>query len=204
MKPFFLTGCLLVGLLFAGCQVSEHVVTLQLNKMDSETEGTGSNLLVAVASFSDQRPSTDHLGVHIHQGGEKTYFELMDGNVSPHVRDSFIAFLNDKSGFSAKAVEEVQSPDVTIDAVLKTFTVKATDYFLTSSLEVNVAMEFTIHNATDESTVHVTSASGGTNEDFIYDTKGYLEELMNEALNEGFVQLLEETEIRGKALRRRA
>ncbi len=203
MKPFFLTGCLLVGLTFAGCQVSEHVVTLHLNEMNSETESTGSNLLVAVSSFSDQRPSTDHLGVHIHQGGEKTYFDLMDENVSSHVTDSFIGFLNN-SGFSAKAVGDVQSSDVRIDAVLKTFAVKATDYFLTSSLEVDVTMEFTIHNSADKSTVHVTSVSGGTNEDFIYDTKGYLEELLNEALNEGFVQLLEETEIRGKALRRRA
>ena len=171
--------------------------------MNSEAEGTGSNLLVAVSSFSDQRPSTDHLGVHIHQGGEKTYFDLKNENVSSLVTDSFIAFLNN-SGFAAKAGKEVQSPDVKIDAVLKTFTIKATDYFLTSSLEVDVTMEFTIHNAADKSTVHVTSVSGGTNEDFIYDTEGYLEELMNEALNEGFVQLLEETEIRGKALRRRA
>ena len=203
MKPFFLTGCLLVGLTFAGCQVSEHIVTLQLNEMNSEAEGTGSNLLVAVSSFNDQRSSTDHLGVHIHQGGEKTYFDLKDENVSSLVTDSFIGFLNN-SGFSANDAEKVQSPDVTIDAVLKTFTVKATDYFLTSSLEVDVTMEFTIHNAADKSTVHVTSVSGGTNEDFIYNTKGYLEELLNEALNEGFVQLLEETEIRGKALRRRA
>ena len=203
MKPFFLAGCLLVGLTFAGCQVSEHVVTLKLNKMNSKAESTGSKLLVAVSSFSDQRPSTDHLGVHIYQGGEKTYFDLMDGNVSSHVTKSFIGFLNN-SGFSAKAVGDGESPDVTIDAVLKTFAVKATDYFLTSSLEVDVTMEFTIHNAADKSTVHVTSVSGGTNEDFIYNTKGYLEELLNEALNEGFVQLLEETEIRGKALRRRA
>ena len=204
MKPFFLTGCLLVGLMFAGCQVSEHVVTLQLNEMNSEAESTGSELLVAVSPFSDQRPSTDHLGVHIYQGGEKTYFDLnKDENVSSHVTNSFIGFLNN-SGFSAKAVGDGQSPDVTIDAVLKTFTVKATDYFLTSSLEVDVTMEFTIHNSADKSTVHVTSVSGGTNEDFIYDTEGYLEELLNEALNEGFVQLLEETEIRGKALRRRA
>ena len=203
MKPFFLTGCLLVGLTFAGCQVSEHIVTLHLNEMKSETESTGSKLLVAVSSFSDQRPSTDHLGVHIHQGGEKTYFDLKDENVSSLVTDSFIDFLNN-SGFAAKAAKEGESPDVTIDAVLKTFTVKATDYFLTSSLEADVTMEFTIHNAADKSTVHVTSVSGGTNEDFIYNTKGYLEELLNEALNEGFVQLLEETEIRGKALRRRA
>lgn len=203
MKPFFLTGCLLVGLTVAGCQVIEHNVTLRLKDMNSETEGTGSKLLVAVSSFSDQRPSTNHLGFHVHQGGEKTYFDLMDGNVSPHVTRSFIHFLNN-SGFSAKAAEEVQSPDVTIDAVLKTFTVKATDYFLTSSLEVDVAMEFTIHNSTDESTVRVTSASGGTNEDFIYDTKEDLEGLMTEALNEGFVQLLEETKIQGKALRRRS
>lgn len=202
MKPFFLTGCLLVGLTFAGCQVSEHVVTLELNKMNSEAEGTGSNLTVAVSSFSDQRPSTDHLGVHVHQGGEKTYFDLKNGDVSP-VRDSFIDFLNNKSGFSAKAAEEVQSPDVTIDAVLKTFTVKATDYWVTSSLEVDVVMEFTIHNATDESTVRVTSASGGTHEDFIHDTKEDLEKLMTEAVNEGFVQLLEETKVQGKALRRR-
>jgi len=202
MKPFFLTGCLLIGLTFAGCQVSEHVVTLELNKMNSEAESTGSELLVAVSSFSDQRPSTDHLGVHVHQGGEKTYFDFKTGDVSP-LRDSFIDFLNNKSGFSAKAAEEVQSPDVTIDAVLKTFTVKATDYWVTSSLEVDVVMEFTIHNATDESTVRVTSASGGTNEDFIYDKKEYLEELMTEALNEGFVQLLEETKIQGKAIRRR-
>lgn len=202
MKPFFLTGCLLIGLTFAGCQVSEHVVTLELNKMNSEAESTGSELLVAVSSFSDQRPSTDHLGVHVHQGGEKTYFDFKTGDVSP-LRDSFIDFLNNKSGFSAKAAEKVQSPDVTIDAVLKTFTVKATDYWVTSSLEVDVVMEFTIHNATDESTVRVTSASGGTNEDFIYDKKEYLEELMTEALNEGFVQLLEETKIQGKAIRRR-
>ena len=203
MKPFFLSGCLLVSLTFAGCQVSEHVVTLELNKMNSEVESTGSELVVAVSSFSDQRPSTDHLGVHVHQGGGKTYFDLKNGDVSPPVRDSFIDFLNNKSGFSAKAAEDAQSPDVTIDAVLKTFTVKATDYFLTSSLEVDVVMEFTIHNATDESTVRVTSASGGTNEDFIYDKKEYLEELMTKALNEGFVQLLEETKIQGKALRRR-
>lgn len=202
MKPFFLTGCLLVGLVFAGCQISEDVVTLHLKDMNSKAEGTGSTLLVAVSPFSDQRPPADHLGVYIHREGKKTYFELGDGNVSPHVTRSFIDFLN-HSGFSAKAVKEVQSPDVTIDAVLKTFTVKATDYFLTSSLEVDVVMEFTIHNSADESTVRVTSASGGTNEDIILDTKGYLEGLMTEALNEGFEQLLEETEIKGKALRRR-
>ena len=203
MKPFFLSGCLLVSLTFAGCQVSEHVVTLKLNKMNSEAESTGPELVVAVSSFDDQRPETDHLGVHVHHGGEKTYFDIENGNVSPHVTDSFIDFLNNEPGFSAEAAQKVQSPDVTIDAVLKTFTVKATDYWVTSSLEVDVVMEFTIHNATDESTVRVTSASGGTNEDFIYDKKEYLEELMTKALNEGFVQLLEETKIQGKALRRR-
>ena len=40
MKPFFLTGCLLVSLLLAGCQGSGRTVTLQLNKMNAEAENT--------------------------------------------------------------------------------------------------------------------------------------------------------------------
>ena len=201
MKPFFLTGCLLVSLLLAGCQGSGRTVTLQLNKMNAEAENTGSNLAVAVSSFSDQRPSADHLGVRIHQGGEKTYFDLMDGNVSPHLTRAFLDFLNN-SGFSAKAAESATSPDVTIDAVVRTFNVKATDSLFASSLEVNVLMEFTIRNLTDKSTIRVTSAAGGTYEDFIFDVED-LEELMTDALKEGFEELLEETEVQGKALRRR-
>lgn len=202
MKPFFLTGCLLVGLLLAGCHVGERVVTLTLNEMNSEAESTGSTLLVAVSPFKDQRPSTDHLGVYLHRGGEKTYFELGDGNVSPHVTRFFLDFLN-QSGFSAKAVEDAQSPDVTIDAVVKTFTVNANDYWVTSSLEADVVVEFTIHNAADESIVRVTSASNNTYEDFFFDPKDDLESLMTDALKEGFTQLLKETEIQGKAIRRR-
>lgn len=202
MKPFFLTGCLLVSLTVAGCHVGERVVTLELNKMHAEAETTGSNLTVAVSPFSDQRPSTDHLGVYIHRGGGKTYFELGDGNVSPPVTNSFLDFLN-QSGFSAKTVEDAQSPDVTIDAVVKTLTVKATDYWVTSSLEANMVVEFTIHNSTDESIVRVTSASTRVYEDFFFHPKDNLESLMTDALKEGFVQLLEETEIQGKAIRRR-
>ena len=202
MKPFFLTGCLLVGLLLAGCHIGERVVTLHLKDMNSTAEGTGSNLTVAVSPFKDQRPSSDHLGTYIHRGGEKTYFELGDGNVSPQVTRFFLTFLN-QSGFSAKAAEDAQSPDVTIDAVVKTFTVKVTDYWVTSSLEADMVMEFTIRNAADKSIVRVTSASGNTYEDFFFHPKDDLESLMTDALKEGFAQLLEETEIQGKAIRRR-
>lgn len=201
MKPLFLTGFLLTSVFLSGCQGSGEAVTLRIQEMQSDLGVKGSALTIAVSPFEDQRPSTDHLGLRIHLGGGKTYFDLMDGHFASHVTRSFLEFLN-ASGFSASPAEGTESPDVRIDAVVKTFDVKATDRLLVSSLEVDTTMEFTIHNSTDGSTVRVTIGAGGAYEKMLFEQEN-LEALISDVLKEGFVQLLEETEIQGKTLRRR-
>lgn len=198
MKPLRLIGFLLAVLFIAGCQASGQITKLRIQHVESAVESKGSSLTVAVSPFDDKRQASEHLGMRIRGGGGGTYFDAMDGTLSQRVTSSFIDFLN-QAGFSA-APANGGSPNVRIEPTIQKFKVQATDKLLATSFEVDTIMAFTVHNATDESTVRIAVGVGGTDHDVFFSEKD-LEKLIGEVLTEGFEEFLEKIEVQGQALK---
>ena len=199
MKQLCFAGFLLAGLFLSGCHGSGEIVKLRIQHVESEIDSKGTGLTVAVSPFDDQREAAEHLGLRIHQGGSKTYFDVMEGTLGQNVTSSFVYFLN-QSGFSAFPVEGIESADIRIEPAIKKFSVQATDRLLSSFLEVDAIMAFTIYNSADESTVRIAIGVGGTDKNAFF-AENDLEKLIGEVLAEGFEEFLEKTEIRGRALK---
>lgn len=198
MKPLCLAGFLLAVLFISGCQGTGEIVKLRIQHVETAVDSQGSPLTVAVSPFDDRRQSSGHLGMRAHGGG-KTYFGVMDGTLSQRVTSSFVDFLN-QAGFSASPANGTGSTTVSIEPAIQKFQVQATDKTLSTFLEVDTIMAFTVHNAADESTVRIAVAVGGTDHEVLF-AKEDMEELIGEVLAEGFEEFLEKTEVRGEALK---
>lgn len=198
MKPWCLTGFLLAVLFMFGCQGPGHITKLRIQHVNSAVESQGSPLTVAVSPFDDKRKPSEHLGTRVRGGGE-TYFDVMEGNLSQRVTDSFVDFLN-QAGFSAVPVTDAGSANVRIEPTIKKFKVEATDGSMATHLKVDTIMAFAVHNAADESTVRIVVGVGGTDHEVFFSKKD-LEKLIAEVLTEGFEEFLEKVEVQGKALK---
>ncbi len=197
MKRFILFAVLMSVMILGGCAGSD-VFQVRLHEMHSTMEQAGGNLSVVVSDFSDQRPPAEHLGSHICIMGHITHFDLMGSNLEKGVSDAFVDFLQ-KSGFQ---VGTSGAADVRITGKVTKFSANATGKFLRTNLEVETIMEFVIANVTDGSTIHMTIGAGGT-DDVIFFGAEDMETLVNEVIQEGFEQLIEQTVVQGKTLRRK-
>ncbi len=201
MKRFMLLGFMVSVITLSGCAGHGEVIQLRLNDtMNSTMEKAGGNLSVAVSSFEDQGPASAHLGTHICLFGGKTNFDLLGGNLGTGVSTAFVNFM-ERSGFQANSGSP-GAQDVQISGKVTKFLANATGQFLSTGLQVETVMEFVIANASDGSTVRMTIGAGGT-DDVIFFAPEDLETLVNEVLQEGFEELIEKTEVKGKALRRK-
>jgi len=200
MKRCILLGVLMSVMTLGGCAGSD-VFQLRLHDvMHSTMEQAGGNLSVVVSEFSDQRPPAEHLGSHICIIGHITPFDLRDSNLGKGVSDAFVDFLQ-KSGF--KATNSTSgAADVRITGKVTKFSANATGKFLRTKLEVEMIMEFVIANVTDGSTIRMTIEAGGTDEVIFFGAED-MEVLVNEVLQEGFEELIEQTVVQGKTLRRK-
>ena len=199
MKPLCLAGFLLAVLFISGCQGTGEIVKLRIQHVESEVDSKGSPLTVAVSSFDDRRQPSEHLGIRTRGGGGQTYFDVLNGTLSQRVTSSFVDFLN-QAGFSASPANGAGSTDVNIEATIRKFKVQATDKPLSTFLEVDTIMAFTVRNATDESTVRIAVAVGGTDHEVFFAGED-MEKLIGEVLAEGFKEFLEKTEVQGQALK---
>jgi len=199
MKPLCLAGFLLAVLFISGCQGTGEIVKLRIQHIESEVDAQSSPLTVAVSPFDDQRQSSEHLGMRTRGGGSQTYFDVMGGTLSQRVTNSFVDFLN-QAGFSAKPANGAGSADVRISSAIHKFTVQAEDKPLSTFLEVDSVMAFTVQNAADDSTVRIAVGAGGTDHEILFAKKD-LEDLIGKVLGEGFEEFLEKTEVQGKAIK---
>ena len=199
MKSLCLTGFLLAVLFISGCQGTGEIVKLRIQHVESAVESKGSPLTVAVSPFDDKRQPSEHLGMRIREGGRQTYFDVMDGTLSQRVTNSLVKYLN-QAGFVASPANGNGSTDVRIDPIIQKFSVQASDEPLSTLLEVDTIMAFTVRNAADESTVRIAIGVGGTEHEVFFSEED-LEKLIGEVLTEGFEEFLEKVEVQGKALK---
>jgi len=201
MKRFILLGVLMSVMTFGGCAGSGEVFQLQLHDvMHSTMENAGGNLSVAVSDFGDQRPSSEHLGSHVCITGHITHFDLMNSNLGKGVSDAFVDFLK-KSGFQATSGTS-GAADVRITGNVTKFSANATGHFLSTNIQVDTIMDFVIANVADGSTIRMTIGAGGT-DDVVFFSPEDMETLVNEVLQEGFEELIQQTVVQGKTLRRK-
>ncbi|MDT7041165.1 hypothetical protein [Candidatus Nitronereus thalassa] len=201
MKRLILLLFVLSLVSLSGCASSGEVTKLRLyDVMHSTLENAGGNLSVAVSGFEDKRPPAQHLGSHYCFFGGVNHFDLMDGNLSDGLSTAFVNFLN-KSGFKASGKNSGPA-DVRITGKVTKFTANAKGQFLSTNINVDAIMEFTISNVADGSTVRMTIGAGGS-DDVIFFGPEDLENLVNEVLQEGFEELVEKTSVQGKTLRRK-
>ena len=198
MKPLCLAGFLLAVLFISGCQGTGEIVKLRVQHLESEVDSQGSPLTVAVSSFKDQRQSSEHLGTRTY-GRTKTYFDVMNGTLSQRITSSFVEFLN-QAGFVASPANGNGSTDLKIDAAIQKFAVQASGPLLSTLLEVDTVLAFTIHNAADKSTVRVSIGVGETDNQVVFTAKD-MEKLIGQVLAESFEEFLEKTEVQGQTLK---
>lgn len=198
MKPLCLAGFLLAVLFISGCQGTGEIVKLRVQHLESEVDSQGSPLTVAVSPFEDRRQSSEHLGTRTY-GRAKTYFDVMNGTLSQRITSSFVEFLN-QAGFVASPANGNGSTDLKIDAAIQKFAVQASGPALSTLLEVDTVLAFTIHNAADKSTVRVSIGVGETDNQIVFTAKD-MEELIGQVLAESFEEFLEKTEVQGQTLR---
>ena len=199
MKALCLAGFLLAMLFISGCQGTGEIVKLRVRHVGSAVDAKGSPLTVAVSPFDDQRQSAKHLGTRTRGGGSQTYFDVMDGTLSQRVTNSFVDFLN-QAGFSASPANGAGPADVKIESTIKKFTVQASDEPLSTFLEVDTIMAFTVHNAADDSTVRVAIGVGETDNEVVFSNED-MEELIGVVLAEAFEEFLEKTDVQGQVLK---
>ncbi len=201
MKRFMLLGFMMSAMALSGCAGSEEVMQLRLyDIMNSSMENAGGKLVVEISEFEDARPPSDHLGSYAHFFGGTTYFDLLDGNLGKGISEAFLDFM-EKSGFQANTGKS-KPADVRITGKITKFSANATGQFLSTKLEVETIMEFVISNAADGSTVRITIGAGGR-DDVVFFAQEDLENLVSEVLQEGFEELIQKTEVKGKTLRRK-
>ncbi len=191
MRHLFITGFLLASLFVAGCHENVKLRLPDIQMVPAEKEFP---LTISVVTFQDKRPTSEHVGVHIYDGGEKEYFSMRDGSLGHVATQSFIHFLN-QSGFSAFAATDTESADILIEADIEQFNADATDRLLYSFLEVDMTMVFTIHNVADGSATRVRIAAGETSNEWPVNIHTDMEMLINAVLKEGFMNLLDTGEI---------
>jgi len=200
MKRIILLGVLMSVITLGGCAGSDAFQLRLHDVMHSTLEQAGENLSVAVSDFKDQRPQSEHLGSHICIIGHITPFELMESNLGKGVSDAFVDYLQ-KSGF--KAINDTGGmADVRITGTVTKFSANATGKFLRTNLEVEMVMEFVIANVADGSTIRMTIGAGGTDDVTFFGSED-MEALVNAVLQEGFEELIEQTVVQGKTLRRK-
>ena len=199
MKPLCLAGFLLAVLFISGCQGTGEIVKLRIQHVESEVDAKDSPLTVAVSPFDDQRQSSEHLGMRTRGGRGATYFDVMDGTLSQRVTSSFVDFLN-QAGFSTSPANGTGSADVKIEPAIQKFTVQVADKSLSTFLEVDTIMAFTVRNAADDSTVRIAVGVGGTDNEVFF-AKRDLEKLIGEVLAEGFEEFLEKLDVQGQTLK---
>ncbi len=195
---FIIAGLLLANVFLAGChgKVSElHLPDMDVTPAMQEE----SRLAIAVAAFQDQRPESDHVGIHAYRGNDKEYFNLKDGSLNQAITHSFIHFLK-QSGFSVSTAASGESADVRIEADIEQFDVNVTDGILYSLLAVDTTIAFTIHNLADKSTVRVTVGAGESNEAIVFGHHD-LGALINSMLKQGFTKLMKTVTVRGQSLK---
>ena len=201
MKRFILLGLMMSVVTLTGCAGKGEVVKLRLNDvMQSTMKDAGQSLSVSVPGFEDRRLPSDHLGTHACLFGGISYFDLLDGNLGQGVSEAFVNYLNE-SGFKASASQS-GTGDVRINGRITKFSANATGQFLSTNLKVDAIMEFDIANAADGSTVRMTIGAGGA-DDVVFFAPEDMEALVNEVLQEGFLELVEKTTVQGKTLRRK-
>lgn len=201
MNRFILLGALMTVMTLVGCAGPGEVVQLRLHDvMHSTMEQAGGNLSVVVSNFEDQRTPSDHFGSHVCIMGHITHYDLMGENIGESVTTAFVDFLN-KSGFQAAGGGSGPA-NVRISGTISEFSAQATGSFLSTNMQVDTIMDFVISNVADGSTVHMKIGAGGTDDVLFYGADD-LETLVNEVLQEGFEELIEQTEVQGKTLRRK-
>ena len=190
---------MLIAFSIAGCSGTGDLVNLRIYDLPTDQENVGENLVVEVEQFKDMRANKDQLGSRTHMGGGRTYYNFMGGNLSAGGAESFIAFLNSRGFQASKA--GTGSPDVTISPEVRKFTADATSTFMNTHLESHAITQFHITNHADDSKVHITIGSGGSDDELIFDQED-MEDLVNTALQEGFEGFLDNVVIQGKTLRK--
>lgn len=204
MIHFIFPGLTIIMFMLIGCQTTGEVVKLQIGNFQESSETGGGNLKVAVRPFEDQRPHKKDLGIRTGHWGGITYYTLWNGNFGTGFSGAVVDFLQQKGFNAARAGSPSHkgTPDVTLSGKIKELTANAKSSFGSTSLEVKALVEFEVKNALDGSTVWITVAASETATEIWFDHED-MEELVNEVLGEVFVQFLEGTEVRGKALKRK-
>ncbi len=203
-RAYFRSGLAAIFLLvLSGCPGSGTLINLDVPAFTPKEEESHEGLKVAVHPFADGFENTGDLGILTHFWGGTTRFTAWNGTLGPGMTKGIIEYLN-QSGWQAQLAEETKSgsPDVELWGTIRELTTDAKSGFGNTELEVNTIIEYKAKNLVDGSIERITVGSGGTNTVMWFEPED-MEKLVYTALLANIYELLDKTEVKGRALKRR-
>ena len=195
-------GFLVIFLMF-GCQGTNEVVNLKVYGLAPSPDENHGTLSVAIQDFEDLRNPKGDLGQRTHFWGGHTRFTIWDGDIGSGVANAAAEYL-EHSGWQVQQTGATGSStaDVSLKGKIREFTASAKSGFGFTEFTVDTIIEYHVENRLDGSIERITVGSGGKDTVAVFGPQD-MEKLVYAVLQENFDELLDETVVKGKTLKRK-
>ena len=206
-KGTFLKLSLMALIMLAGCQGAGPMINLHIKAIELPSEqrmDSAKNLRILVEAFEDARVSKKVLGTWIHSWGGETPFNAWNGEIGHGIAQVAVDYLRQK-GWQASlgespAASTLNNPDVTLSGKILDLQIQTQSGSLSTQINVTAKVEFHATNVVDASTLQLAHGASGTKTVLSFEPED-AEKLVNRVLARTFAQLLEGTNVEGRALR---
>ena len=189
--------------LMFGCQGTNELVNLKVYGLAPSPDEKHGTLSVSIQDFEDLRNPKGDLGQRSHFWGGATRFTIWDGDIGKGVANAAAEYL-EQSGWQVQqtGATETSTADVSVKGKIREFTVSAKSGFGFTELTADTIIEYHAENRLDGSIERITVGSGGKDSVVFFDPED-MENLVYAVLQENFDELLDETVVKGKTLKRK-
>jgi len=203
MNRLFGSMGFLVFFLMIGCQGTNELVDLKVYGLAPSPDEEHGTLSVAIQDFEDLRNPKGDLGTRTHFWGGTTRFTIWNGELGSGTANATAEYL-EKSGWQVQRTGTTgnSTADISLKGKIRGFTASAKSGFGFTELTVDTIIEYHAYNRLDGSIERITVGSGGKDSVIFFD-QGDMEKLVYDVLQENFDELLDETVVKGKTLKRR-
>ncbi|NKB82581.1 MAG: hypothetical protein GKS05_11965 [Nitrospirales bacterium] len=200
MKRVGYLGLLSAIVLLGGCQGTGKVINLNLHSLESTPQMTAPKIHVTIQPFQDLREHTEQIGLRNHWGGGKTYFTAWDGMIGNGMAQTAVEYFQQHGWKAELAGTNTSTADVLLVGKITDFSAEVNSHFWCNELTVHMEVLFEAQNQQDGSVTNIVLKADGDDTNFIFELAD-LEELINDVLEDAFMQFLDNTHLKGQTIK---
>ena len=206
-----LLGCLMAGLVLAGCQGTGKMVNFDPRAMSSHRVNANAiqeeALTIVVNPFQDARPQQQRLGSRTHMWGGVTNFNAWNGNVSEGMANLAVAYLQQRQWRASRGGADQENapstPDVNLTGTVLALNANAKSGFGFTDIKVDMRVQFEAKNTKDGSSLRMVLGANGSDSVAIFDPKD-VESLINLVAKDLYKQLFQDLTVKDRGLHLRS